>query len=76
MVYLISVSYKWLPSVDQAFCESYTCNLNSTELIRQPGHRGIALEHRKAIFAPKSNISQFVKLSKQIYAMFFLCICY
>ena len=24
MVYLISINYKWLLSVDQAFCESYT----------------------------------------------------
>ena len=25
MSYLISIYYKWLLSVDQAFCESYTC---------------------------------------------------
>ena len=26
MVYLISIKYKWLLSVDLAFCESYTCS--------------------------------------------------
>ena len=26
MVYLISINYKWLLSVDQAVCESYTCS--------------------------------------------------
>ena len=25
MVYLISINYKWLQSIDLAFCESYTC---------------------------------------------------
>ena len=25
MIDLISINYKWLLSVDQAFCESYTC---------------------------------------------------
>ena len=25
MIYLISINYKGLQSVDQAFCESYTC---------------------------------------------------
>ena len=25
MVYLISINYKWLLTVDQAFCKSYTC---------------------------------------------------
>ena len=31
MVYLISVNYNWLLSVDLAFCESYTCYFPSFE---------------------------------------------
>ena len=33
MVYLISINYKWLLSVDQAFCKSYTCDILDFERI-------------------------------------------
>ena len=31
MIYLISINYKWLLSVDQAFCENYTCGTQSLD---------------------------------------------
>ena len=35
MVDLININYKWLLSVDQAFCESYTCNIVESDKLLQ-----------------------------------------
>ena len=33
MVYLISINYKRLLSVDQAFCESFTCHISDDMMV-------------------------------------------
>ena len=48
MIILICINYKWLLSVDQAFCESYTCYASlSHALIYFQGHLpGLCLDNK------------------------------